>query len=220
MRRSAALLLALVAAAVLAAPASARPTRAAEAFVAAVERAEAGAAANVTARWPQAQADLARCAALIDTQVPASAAADAAALHTMAVHDELVVAPLREPLRRLVADLDAVRTSDRALRRGRAVWRGWYDAALRFPAVADPCWALAAWKAAGWAPAARPAGVTGPQAWIAPERGGVSEAARLRAAVTRLRALGVPPKRAAAFAGDGVFDAPGALSSGFAPGRR
>ena len=107
-----------------------------------------------------------------------------------------------ESSRQIVAGLDAVPTRDPVLRSGRAAWR----AALRLneshPRVDDACADLARWRDAGWGDEAMPP-------YLHDEDdadSGPTIERKMHAASRRLRMLGISPRVAGFFTGDGLLD--------------
>lgn len=116
---------------------------------------------------------------------------------------DAVFGPARPAFVRFLAELERVRTRERALRRGRAVWRK----AVRFlssvPTPPPLCADLLRWQGAGFAPGAVPVYAIDAVAPLGP--GSSSQDRRLPRAARRLRALGVKRSAAVRFAGNGLF---------------
>lgn len=191
-----------------AAPATAAPKRAeapaaaATSFAKAMDRATAQAEAYVAENQARIATTYWGCVATV-MAAPKPAFMHAYGLTTLSAFAEVFVRPGRVIFTKLVDELDAVRTTDPALRGARAVWHEALEVAETMPDGIDGCAKVERWKAAGWSEAARPA---------LPEVDAAAGAAistteaeerrterRVRAAVRRLRALGVAPKVAGRF---------------------
>lgn len=132
-----------------------------------------------------------------------------AALEVYFAADLLVLLDgIRQPLAVFVAELDRVPVEDAALRRGRAAWRGnATDLAAIAPVPADVCDQFARWQAAGYTDATRPAVDTkGFRRLGEDDKTSNRRARRLRAAVRRMRELGVRRGTAERFAGDTLLE--------------
>jgi hypothetical protein len=205
MPRLLAVLVTLVAASSIApgVAAAADERAAARAFADAVIRAEPQLAAAV----PQMKAELDKVdfegCALALRHAPRRHEARALGLFTTAMVSAWL-RPVMDPLRQLMADLDAVQTKDPTLRSGRAAWRKGYKFFGRVAADTDACPRLVAWRIRGWRrPPARPA----LSLQSAGEFGGTNR--KMRRAVARLVKLGVPRRDAKRFSGDRLLeDAP------------
>lgn len=179
------------------ASASAAPPRSAEAYVRAFERAKAVTARQVVGLEARIERRMAPCAALagkIEADHPAFDVVLDIVLRVSV--EEGVLNPVTPVLAQLTRDLDAIRTDDQVLRRARSIWRARYDGFLRLPRVPDACERLVAWQATGWAPAAEPAHPPNPFKVILEEDDGGAADREVARAVTRLRALGMGPRRA------------------------
>jgi hypothetical protein len=118
-------------------------------------------------------------------------------------------APVADSMRAFQAQIEAVPTSDPALRSGRAAWRTSVELYLRVrPLPADLCARLARWRSAGYAASARPDLQPAAVRRILDGSGTVD--VKLHLAAARMVALGITPGQARRFAGDTLF-------SGFSP---
>jgi hypothetical protein len=103
------------------------------------------------------------------------------------------------------AELDRIATDDPALRSGRAAWRASMALYRQVrPLPADLCTRLDGWRAAGYAPVARPD--LQPASVRAVLAGTRTIDRKLDAATVRLIELGATPGQARRFAGDTLFD--------------
>ncbi len=207
--------LALVLVLALASPAAAAPAgdrAAAQAFGAAADRlhAAARAAAPEVARRFDALLEPACARAL--GRAPRSRRALVEGFATALALDA-VLTPVRPGVDAFVAELEAVRTEDRILRRARAAWRRMAGLmGLARPVPADACAQLDAWRRAGYPKDALPAiprlspeeleQVEALEDRTGPER-------RLRRAARHLRRLGVSRRTARRFTGATVAAALG-----------
>lgn len=187
----------------VAAPATAAPKRAeapgtaaATAYAQALDRAYADAERYVADNQARLATTYWGCVATMQA-APKAQFMHAYHLGVWSAFAETVVRPGRTIFRRLVARLDAVRTSDPALRGVRAVWRDALEVVERSSDATDGCAQLERWKAAGWSDAAKP---PLPEVDVAAvsttEAESLRTERRVRAGVRRLRALGVAPRRA------------------------
>jgi len=108
--------------------------------------------------------------------------------------------PIRAPLDRYLAELEAVPTADAALRGGRAGWRSEIDLIRRLPSLPDPCGALVAWRRTRYAPSAAPVTVG-----ALANAGLLAADGKLTRAERRMRALGVSAGAARRFTGETLF---------------
>lgn len=148
--------------------------------------------------------------------LPAEAQEAALAAITVATFDA-IFPPTRPALRRFVARLDGVRTDDRVLVCGRVAWRATARSLAALPSPpADLCAQLRRWRDAGYSSEAAPS------VDLAPVERFVAQSARLerdlRAAVRRLRALGVGRRAAERFTGESSFGPLTALVPDVLPG--
>jgi len=204
MRRPLALALLLAAAALLpAAPASAEsPRAAARAYMEATTRFETTVRAQEAAVRERFQAFLAEPCITALREVPRRARERATLIFAAAFVDAAFT-PTEPATAAFVADLERVRTSDRALRSGRAAWRISLRELRALPAVpADLCAQLERWRASGYANDAAPQVDVRPYARVGANR---RVERRLTRAVARLRALGVPRREARRFTGARLF---------------
>lgn len=183
-----------------AAPATAAPKRAeapaaaATAYAKALDRAYADAERYVAENQARLATTYWGCVATMQA-APQAQSAHAYRVVVMSAFAETVVRPGRTILRRLVARLDAVRTSDSALRGIRAVWGDALEVAERSSDAADGCAQLERWKASGWADAAKPPLPEADAAALSTTEAQARRTERrVLAGTRRLRALGAEPR--------------------------
>jgi len=198
------ILAATMAAALLtAAPAAhAAPTRTAQAFVDALKAAQLEARAVATTIEPAIK-QVEPCVR-VAAEAPAKHAPEALALGFNAVFADAMIAPLTPTLTRLQAAFDAIPTQDPVLRSVRATWRVTVGQFTAFGSSKPICDALAAWKAAGWKPSARPDVLKLIGADQFTEKRNDAFERTFKRAERRLRALGVSKRDARLIRGDDV----------------
>jgi hypothetical protein len=197
-------LLAVAALLAAAAPAIAGPREDARRFSDAALRAKAMIATHA-GEVEEATAALRPCFELA-MRAPAHASDRASSVLAVEVVYELLH-PAEPVLRRFVADLEAVATTDPALRAGRMAWRRALAIFAALPHAGDPCVLLERWRAAGWSADAAPPDLAPAFDRLERLNGGRVVDRWMRSAVHRLRELGVSKRAARRFAGDGMFDA-------------
>lgn len=148
--------------------------------------------------------DLPRCYAAIDSELPDRAVR---AFEQIGQYGSLdaVFRPNVASMRAIVAGLDAIPTSDPALRSGRSAWRRTAELAAALPPMAPPCPKIEAWAKRKWrgkAPRIVPAG--GEKVLAALDDDVLS--GKFERAAKRLRVLGISAKHAEVWSGDTVFD--------------
>jgi hypothetical protein len=131
---------------------------------------------------------------------------DAATLVAATVAMAPALAAVRPAFERFLAELDRVRTGDRALRGGRAEWRATVAAFRRFPPQVDVCATLDAWRQARFARSKAPVGLGDADFAGSLSDPGADPSRRLARAARRMRRLGVPAGAARRFAGTTLFD--------------
>lgn len=196
------------------APARAAAPRSAHRFVEAVERGHrtlAGAASEIERRSREFEREMPRCDRALRGDFSDEVNARIEFQGTAVIFSALLYpyVELSLPgLRQIVADLDAIPTRDRALRRGRDAWRrgvGLFESLA--PPVERPCEALERWRDAGFS--AERAPISRPDAerfFDTLERTDDERDRRYGRAVKRLRELGIPRRRAKAFNGHRHFE--------------
>lgn len=115
--------------------------------------------------------------------------------------------PAEPALRRLVADLEAVPTTDPALRAGRMAWRRAMAIFVALPHAGDPCGVLERWRETGWSDAGAPPDMAVAFDRLERREGGKVVEGWMRCAVHRLERLGISRPAARRFGGEGMFDA-------------
>ena len=137
-------------------------------------------------------------------RAPRHAAERAAEFYGIVIVQPLLVAA--PPLQQFVRDLEAIPTSDIALRQGRAAWRKGVQFFTSFPRVEKPCSVLDAWSRAGWSRAEAPQIPPELTKLLGDEVEEDTTAAKLERAGERLHQLGISYRAAARFEGYGLFD--------------
>ena len=204
MRRPALLALALAAALLpVTPPAAAQADRAAaRAFIDATVRFEEAVRAQGPAVRARFDVLLGPGCVQAVQDAPRRQRARADAILTAALVDA-VFRPTHGAIAAFVADLNRVRTDDRALRGGRAAWRALLREVRGLPPVPeDLCAQLERWRASGYARDAAPRVRTRPFTRLGANRRVDRQLAR---AVARLQQLGISRRAARRFTGERVF---------------
>lgn len=147
--------------------------------------------------------DFKRCGRALMRDVPERQVERAATIVGIAAVQPLVTLSL-PPMQQMVRDLDAIPTSDIALRRGRAAWRKSAALFAALPRLDDPCAQLEAWADAKWREAAAPKVTVADFERFT--QAGASLERKFKGAVKRLRTLGISRGAAERFTGEKVFN--------------
>lgn len=117
-----------------------------------------------------------------------------------------LLTPAEGAVGRLVAQLEAIRVRDPALRAGRMAWRRVLRSFEALPHVDDACAVLERWRADGWRDASEPPDLEPALRRSDAIAGGTVTDRWMLAAGHRLVSLGVRPRSARLFMGEAVFD--------------